>query len=73
MSEKIFTEQQLKKFVIKLRKKHRVIEDKQIFCSQHNFKIESEVKRIEAELVRVIILEMEHEFNLGFVWDNSLD
>ena len=68
-----FSEAELKAFVIQLRKKHRDIEEKQFFCNDHNFKLEAEVKRSEAEVVRRIIYEMEKAFDLGFVWDKSLD
>ncbi len=68
-----FSEDTLKAFVIKLRKKQRDIEEKQFFCNDHNFKFEAEVKKSEAEVVRKIIHEMEREFDLGFVWDKSLD
>ena len=43
------------------------------FCQDHNFKLEEQALRNDAELVRKIIHEMEKEFNLGFVWDKSLD
>ena len=71
--EKKFTEKELKDFVIKLRKKHHAIEEQQFFCNQHNFNLETEAKRNEAEIVRRIIHEMEQDFQLGFVWDKSLD
>lgn len=71
--ERSFSEKEIKAFIIKLRKKHRAIEEKQFFCSSHNFKLEAEAKRNEAEVVRRIIHEMQNEFDLGFVWDNSLD
>ena len=67
-----FSEDELKAFVIQLRKKHRDIEEKQFFCNDHNFKLEAEAKRSEAEVVRHIIHEMENAFDLGFVWDSSL-
>jgi hypothetical protein len=67
-----FSEDELKAFVIQLRKKHRDIEEKQLFCNDHNFKLEAEAKRSEAEVVRRIIHEMERAFDLGFVWDSSL-
>ena len=66
-----FSEDELKAFVIQLRKKHRDIEEKQFFCNDHNFKLEAEAKRSEAEVVRRIIHEMEKAFDLGFVWDSS--
>jgi hemerythrin superfamily protein len=68
-----FSEKEIKTFVIKLRKKHRSIEEKQFFCNNHNFKLEAEAKRSEAEIVRRIIHEMENEFDLGFVWGDSLN
>ena len=68
-----FSEKELKAFIIKLRKKHRAIEEKQFFCNDHNFKLEAEAKRSEAEVVIKIIHEMENEFDLGFVWDDSLN
>ena len=68
-----FSKKEIKAFVIKLRKKHRAIEEKQFFCNDHNFKLEAEAKRSEAEVVRHIIHEMENEFDLGFVWDDSLN
>ena len=68
-----FSEKEIKAFVIKLRKKHRAIQEKQFFCNDHNFKLEAEAKRSEAEVVRRIIHEMENEFDLGFVWDDSLN
>jgi len=67
-----FSEDDLKAFVIQLRKKHRDIEEKQFFCNDHNFKLEAEARRGEAEVVRRIIHEMEKAFDLGFVWDSSL-
>ena len=71
--EQTFTEKQLKDFVIKLRKKHAKIEEQQFFCNKHNFNLEAELKKSEAEVVRRIIREMENEFDLGFVWDKSLN
>lgn len=71
--EKTYTEKQLKDFVIKIRKKHAKIEEQQFFCNKHNFNFEAEAKKNEAEVVRRIIHEMEMEFELGFVWDKSLD
>ena len=68
-----FSEKELKAFIIKLHKKQRAIEDKQFFCNDHNFKLEAEAKRREAEIIRKIIHEMENEFDLGFVWDDSLN
>ena len=52
---------------------HRDIEEKQIFCQQNNFNLEAESKKNEADVVRRIIHEMENEFELGFVWDDSLN
>lgn len=68
-----FSEDELKSFVIKLRKKNRELEQKQFFCQDHNFTLEAEAKRSEADVVRRIIHEMEMDFDLGFVWDKSLD
>lgn len=68
-----FTESDLKAFIIKLRLKHRKIEEKQIFCLEHNFKLEAQAKQNEADVLRRVIHEMENEFDLGFVWDKSLD
>lgn len=68
-----FSENDLKSFIIKLRRKHRKTEEEQIFCQQHNFKLEAQAKQNEADVIRRIIHEMENEFDLGFVWDNSLD
>lgn len=68
-----FTENDLKSFIIKLRRKHRKVEEEQIFCQQHNFKLEAQSKQNEADIIRRIIHEMENEFDLGFVWDKSLD
>lgn len=72
-SEKKITEQELKNFVIKLRKKHSEIEQQQFFCSKHNFNLEAVLKNSEANIVKRIIHDMEMEFELGFVWDKSLD
>ena len=71
--EKTYTEQQLRDFVIKLRKKHSEIEQQQFFCSKHNFNLEAVLKNSEANIVKRIIHDMEMEFELGFVWDKSLD
>lgn len=71
--DKTYTKKELKDFVIKLRKKHAKIEEQQFFCNRHNFNLEAEAKRNEAEVVRRIIHEMEQDFDLGFVWDKSLD
>ena len=68
-----FSKDELKSFVIKLRKQHRKIQEEQIFCHQHNFDMETEFKRKQADIVQNIIFEMESEFDLGFVWDKSLD
>ena len=68
-----FTESDLKAFIIKLRLKHRKIEETQIFCQEHNFKLEAQAKQNEADVLRRVIHEMENEFDLGFVWDKSLD
>lgn len=72
-NEKTYTEKQLKDFVIKLRKKHSEIEQQQFFCAKHNFNLEAVLKNSEANIVRRIIQDMEMEFELGFVWDESLD
>lgn len=69
----VISQKKLKDFVIKLRKKHRTIESKIQFCELHNFKLEAESKRNEAELLRKTIHEIEDEFDLGFVWDKSLN
>ncbi len=66
-------EQKLKDFVIKLRKKHREIERQIIFCKEHNFNIEAEAKRGQADVLRRTIHDFESEFDLGFVWDDSLN
>ena len=71
--ERTFTEAQLKAFVISLRKKQQAIEEKEMFCTEHNFDIEATAKRNEAALVKRIVIEMEREFELGFVWDKSLN
>lgn len=68
-----FTDSDLKAFIIKLRLKHRKIEETQIFCQEHNFKLEAQAKQNEADVLRRVIHEMENEFDLGFVWDKSLD
>lgn len=73
MPEKTFTEKQLKYFVIKLRKKHDEIEQQQFFCSKHNFNLEKEAKRNEAEVIKRIIYDMETDFELGHVSVNSFD
>ncbi len=69
----IITKEELRDFVIKLRRKHDEIGKKQFFCDKHNFKLEAEAKKNEAEVVREIISHLEHDFDLGFVWDESLD
>lgn len=66
-------ESKIRDFVINLRKRQKDIEQKISFCKQHNFRLEAESKRNEADVVQKIIHEMENEFNLGFVWDSSLD
>lgn len=71
--KKTYKADELKAFIIKLRKKQRDIEEKQIFCSEHNFKLEASAKQNEADVVRRIIQDMENEFDLGFVWDDSLN
>ena len=68
-----FTESDLKAFIIKLRLKHKQIEETQIFCQEHNFKLEAQAKQNEADVLRRAIYEMENEFDLGLVWDKSLD
>jgi len=69
----LFPEKKIRDFVIHLRKKQREIEQQCFFCNKHNFKLEAESKRNEAEAVQKIIHELEREFDLGFVWDSSLD
>lgn len=66
-------QKKIRDFVIHLRKKQKDIEQKVSFCNQHNFRLEAESKRNEADVVQIIIHEMENEFDLGFVWDSSLD
>lgn len=68
-----YKEQQLKDFVIKLRKREKEILQQQVFCKEHNFQLELQAKRNESELLREIIMLIENEFQLGFVWDKSLD
>lgn len=63
----------LKKFIIKLRKKQRLIEEKMMFCKDHNFHWEYEAKKIQCEMIQTIIHEIQREFHLGFVWDKSLN
>lgn len=67
------TKGNLKKMVIQLRKKHMEIQREQFFCQDHKFKLEAEAKRNQADLVQEIIHQIENEFDLGFVWDKSLD
>ena len=73
MARKTFTEKQLKDFVIKLRKKQRDMEEQRNFCHEHNFIIEKQIQQIKADLIQNIVHEMEREFDLGFVWDDSLN
>ena len=70
---KTFTEKKIKEYAIKLRKIHAEIEKKQFYCNEHNFKMEEKALFYEAERVRKIIHETENFFDLGFVWDNSLN
>lgn len=63
----------LKDFVIKLRKKVKDVQNKQAFLNQHNFTFEAQAATREIEAINKIILEMENDFELGFVWDESLD
>ena len=69
----IFTEDQLRSFVIKLRKKHEDIEEKRHFCNKHKFYLEAEVEKYQSEIVMEIIHELQKDFHLGFVWDESLN
>lgn len=64
---------ELKAYVIKLRKRKAEIEKQQFFCQDHKFLLEAELKKQQAELLQKIICEFEQEFDLGFVWDSSLD
>lgn len=73
MARKTFTEQQLKAFVIKLRKKQHDVEEKRNFCNEHNFTIEAQVQQVKADAIQKIVHEMERDFDLGFVWDDSLN
>lgn len=68
-----FTEKKVKDFVIHLRKKQKDIEQKISFCKNYNLRLDAESKRNEWDLLQNIIHEMESEFDLGFVWDSSLD
>lgn len=67
------TKKQLKDFVIKLRKKDDEFEKQQKFCRDHNFHFEEQIFEAKAQLVRGIVHEMERDFDLGFVWDESLN
>lgn len=71
--EQSFPVKKIRDFVVHLRKKSRQIEEQEVFCNQHKFLLEAASKRNEAEAVRRIIHELENEFDLGFVWDSSLD
>ena len=71
--QEFFTKEQIIKFVIKLKKQHFEIQKKQFFCSDHNFNLEAKAKENEGEVVRKICHQMEDEFDLGFVWDESLN
>lgn len=73
MTDKTFKEKQIRNFVIKLRQKQDEIEMQMFFCSEHNFNLEVEVKRKEADVVRRIIYDMEKEFELGYVSAYSSD
>lgn len=72
-TEKMVPEKKIRDFVVTLRRKQREIEQQCFFCNKHNFKLEAQSKRNEAEIVQKIIYELEGEFDLGFVWDESLD
>ncbi len=67
------TKKQLKEFIIKLRKMQRNLEKQETFCREHNFHLEKEVFSQKAKLVGTITHDMENHFDLGFVWDNSLN
>lgn len=71
--QRTFTEDELKAFVVKLRKKHTSIEEKRFFCNNHNFNLEAEAKKSQSDVVMDIIHEMQKDFDLGFVWDESLN
>ena len=68
-----FSENKIKKFIIKLRKKHQEIDKKMIFFQEHKFNLELKCQRKISENIRKTISEMEDEFDVGFVWDDSLD
>lgn len=55
IDEGFFSKKDLKSFVIKLRKKHQSIEEKQFFCKEHNFNLESDAKKNEAKLIMDVI------------------
>lgn len=71
--QKTFTEQQLKDFIIKLRKNQRKVEETRNFCNEHNFTIEAQVQHVKALEIQKVVHEMEANFELGFVWDDSLN
>ena len=68
-----FSENDIKKFIIKLRKKQQDIDKEMMFLQEHKFNAELECQRKLSENTRKIINEMENEFDVGFVWDDSLD
>lgn len=67
------TQKQLKDFVIKLRKKARELELEQMFCNKRGFTLESQVFDQKIRILNDVIHDMERTFDLGFVWDDSLN
>jgi len=63
----------VKAFVIRLRKMVKEKERDIKFCDEHKFDVEALVKTKEVEIIKNIILQMEYDLGLDFIWDKSLD
>jgi hypothetical protein len=63
----------VKAFVIRLRKMVKEKERDIKFCDEHKFNVEALVKTKEVEIIKNIILQMEYDLGLDFIWDKSLD
>ena len=68
-----YSKDSLMRLVIKLKKQELRIIDKMKFLDDHNFEFEKLSLRKESERVKEIIRMIENDFDLGFVWDESLD
>lgn len=67
------SEEGAKNLIIMLRKMDQEIMNEQMYCHKRNFKLEQMSLMQQHELLSKIIMQCQNHFDLGFVWDKTLD